>query len=111
MSELRLEMDTEKTLEEVRPLLESALEEASADWFGHTWDGDVLRLSGPGARGTVVVDDGRVRLRVRLSLPASLFRREIEKQLKKAMREVFADANPADSVADRGRFDGLPAGS
>lgn len=52
------------------------------------WDGDVLRISGPGAKGTMVFDAGRLRVRGTLRPPASLIRPLIEHKIEAA----FADA-------------------
>ena len=111
MSKVRIEVATDKTLDDVRPQLESALEKASGDLFDYSWDGDVLKLSGPGARGRMIVEDGCARLKVRLSLPASLFRSEIEKKLEKAMNRLFGDAEAAGRSVDRGRNGGPAADS
>jgi hypothetical protein len=74
---------------ELRPALDAALRD---HLFGGLlqgrWEGDVLRLWGPGARGSVVYEAGRLIGRADLGLPASLLRPQIEEKLASALREV-----------------------
>ena len=59
-----------------------------AAWLQRRWDGDVLRLSGPGAQGTVTYEAGRLIGRADLRPPASLMRPIIEEKMASALRKV-----------------------
>lgn len=81
--------------------LRSILDEAISDHFDdgflhHEWDGDVLRLSGPGARGSVVHEPGHLRLRAELRPPASFIHRVIRRRVEAALADVAAALTPAD---------------
>ncbi len=82
---------------ELRPILDQAI----GDHFGdgilrHEWDGDVLRLSGPGARGSVVHESGSLRLQAELRPPASLVHRVIRRKIEAALSDVTAKVGPDD---------------
>ena len=87
MSEIRLEFPTAKTsIEEVRPVLDQALhEEFPGGMMKSHWEGDVLHLTGPGARGTVELHDGKVVGQATLKPPASLMRPVIEKKMTQVL--------------------------
>ena len=89
MSDLRLEQPTAKTLAELRPALDAALaEQFPGGMLRRQWDGDVLRLSGPGAKGTVVLDAGRLVGEAELGPPASLMRGTIEQKIGAALAKA-----------------------
>jgi putative polyhydroxyalkanoic acid system protein len=89
MSEMRLEVPTGKSIDEVREALNSALQrEFPGGMLQRRWEGDVLHLSGPGAKGTVVLEDGRLIGRAELAGPASLMRGMIEQKVGAALRAV-----------------------
>lgn len=50
--------------------------------------GDVLQLSGPGAKGSIVLDGGQIVGRAELGPPASMMRGLIEQKIGTAMREA-----------------------
>ncbi len=50
------------------------------------WDGEVLKLSGPGAQGSIAFEDGKLVGRATLGPPASLMRGLIEQKVGAAMR-------------------------
>jgi hypothetical protein len=52
------------------------------------WNGDVLELSGPGAKGTIVLEPGKIVGRASLGPPASLMRGMIEQKVGAALRAV-----------------------
>lgn len=82
---------------ELRRILDQAISDHFDDGFlHHTWDGDVLRLSGPGAQGSIVHEDGHLRLRARLRAPASLVHRAIRRRIQAAMDDIAAKLTPAD---------------
>ncbi len=81
---------------ELRSVLEQAISDHFDDGFlHHEWDGDVLRLSGPGARGSVVQEPGRLRLRAQLRAPASLVHKVIRRKIEAALADVAAGIPPA----------------
>lgn len=76
---------------ELRPILDQAISNHFADGFmHHEWEGDVLRLSGPGARGSIVHESGHLRLRAELRAPASFVHRAIRRKIKAALGDVAA---------------------
>ena len=90
MSELHLELDTAKaTMQDVRPALDEALHrEFPGGMLQRRWEGDVLHLSGPGAKGTIVLEAGKLIGRAQLSPPASLMRSMIEQKVGSAMKSA-----------------------
>ena len=90
MSELRIEIETAKpSMVEVRPALDAALQEQfPGGMLKRTWDGDVLRLSGPGAQGSVVFDGGKLVGQADLKPPASMMRPIIEQKISNALAKA-----------------------
>lgn len=90
MSELRIETPTAKSsIAEVRTALDAALaEQFPGGMLKRQWDGDVLRLSGPGAKGTIVFEAGRLVGEAELSPPASLMRGLIEQKIGAALAKA-----------------------
>lgn len=90
MNPLEIEVTTAKeTMEEVRPALDAALQEAfPGGMLQRRWEGDVLHLSGPGAKGTISLEAGRLVGRAELGPPASLMRQMIEEKITGAMRKA-----------------------
>jgi len=88
MSELTIEVATSKgSMAELKPALDAAFQkEFPGGMMKRSWDGDVLRLSGPGAEGSVVLEDGKLVGRAKLGPPASLMRAMIEQKVGSAMR-------------------------
>jgi hypothetical protein len=90
MSDLRLERPTAKTsMDELRPALDAALaEQFPGGMLKRRWDGDVLRLSGPGAEGSIVLDEGVLIGEAKLGPPASLMRATIEQKIGAALAKA-----------------------
>jgi hypothetical protein len=88
MSDVTIEVPTAKGgMGEVRAALDAALaKEFPGGMLGRRWEGDVLQLSGPGATGSIVFEDGKLVGRARLGPPASLMRGLIEQKVGSAMR-------------------------
>lgn len=88
VSDLRIEVPTEKSsMAELRPALDAALQkEFPGGMLQRRWEGDVLHLTGPGARGTVVLDGGKLVGAADLAPPASLMRGLIEQKIGTALR-------------------------
>ncbi len=83
--------------DELRPILDQAISDHFDDGFlHHAWDGDALRLSGPGARGSIVHEAGQLRLRAKLRAPASFVHRSIRRRIQAAMDDVAASLKRAD---------------
>ncbi|HEX2162846.1 MAG TPA: polyhydroxyalkanoic acid system family protein [Thermoanaerobaculia bacterium] len=90
MSELRIETPTAKSsIAELRPALDAALaEQFPGGMLKRQWDGDVLRLSGPGAKGTIVLEPGRLVGEAELGPPASMMRGLIEQKIGAALAKA-----------------------
>jgi hypothetical protein len=90
MSELTMEFPTAKTsMEEIRPALDAALKKQfPGGMLKSQWNGDVLELSGPGAKGSIVLEDGRLLGWAELKPPASMMKPVIEEKVSAAMKEA-----------------------
>jgi Putative polyhydroxyalkanoic acid system protein (PHA_gran_rgn) len=88
--ELTIEVPTAKAgMTEIRPLLDAAFQkEFPGGMLQRKWNGDVLELSGPGARGTIAYETGRLVGRATLGPPASLMRPLIESKVTAALKAV-----------------------
>jgi hypothetical protein len=87
MSEMRFEFATGRSIDEVREALNSALQrEFPGGLLQRRWEGDVLHLSGPGAKGTIVLENGRLIGSAELAPPASLMRGMIEQKVGAALK-------------------------
>lgn len=90
MSDLVIEAPTAaSSMAEARPLLDAALhQQFPGGMLQRRWEGDVLHLSGPGAQGTIVYEEGRLVGRAHLKPPASLMRPVIEKKIAAALESL-----------------------
>jgi hypothetical protein len=90
MSELTIEVATARaSMAEAKPHLDAALhEQFPGGMLRRRWQGDVLELSGPGASGSIVYEDGRLVGRAALTPPASLMRPVIEQKISAAMKKA-----------------------
>jgi Putative polyhydroxyalkanoic acid system protein (PHA_gran_rgn) len=90
MSDLTIEVETAKSsMGEIRPAIDAGLkEEFPGGMLKWSWDGDVLHLSGPGAKGTLALEGGRLVGRAHLGPPASLMRPVIEQKIRSVMQKV-----------------------
>jgi hypothetical protein len=93
MSDLTIEVDTKSSMEEMRPAIDAGLKEAfPGGMLKWRWEGEVLHLSGPGANGTLVLEEGRLVGRAQLGPPASLMRPIIEQKIRGVMQRVATAA-------------------
>ncbi len=92
MSELMIEIETPHTsMADLRPSLDAAFQkEFPGGMLQRRWNGDVLELSGPGAKGTIVLESGKLVGRATLGPPASLMRAMIEQKVGSALRAATA---------------------
>ena len=92
MSDLTIEVPTAKTsMEELRSQLDTGLkEEFPGGMLKWSWEGDVMHLTGPGAKATITLEDGRLVGRAHLGPPASLMRPVIEKKISTVMKKAAA---------------------
>jgi Putative polyhydroxyalkanoic acid system protein (PHA_gran_rgn) len=92
MSDLTIEVETAKSaMEEVRPVLDAALKESfPGGMLKWRWEGDVLHLSGPGAKATIALENGRLVGRAHLGPPASLMKPVIEQRISAVMKKAAA---------------------
>jgi hypothetical protein len=92
MSELTIEVETAKaTMEEIRPALDAHLKDAfPGGMLKWRWEGDVMHLSGPGAKATIVLEGGRLVGRAELKPPASMMRPIIEQRIAQVMKAAAA---------------------
>ena len=90
MSDLEMRYDTSKaSMQEIRPELDRALAESfPGGMMKASWQGDVLELSGPGAQGTVVYEEGQLVGRATLKPPAALMRPVIEQKMKHVLQKA-----------------------
>ena len=90
MSELTITVETGRgSMEEIRSGLDAGLkEEFPGGMLKWRWEGDVMHLSGPGAKATIVLEDGRLVGRAELGPPASLMRPVIEQKITRAMKKA-----------------------
>lgn len=92
MSQVTIEVETQRrSMEEIRGALDTALKaEFPGGMLKWRWEGDVMHLSGPGARGTIVYEAGRLVGRAELGPPALLMKPVIEKKITTAMKKGAA---------------------
>jgi putative polyhydroxyalkanoic acid system protein len=92
MSELTIEVETAKSsMEEIRSALDASLKEAfPGGMLKWRWEGEIVHLSGPGARGTILLRDGRLVGHAELGPPASLMRPVIEQKISGVMKKALA---------------------
>ena len=92
MAELVIEVPTSHaSMAEVKPRLDEALAaQFPGGMLQRRWDGDVLHVWGPGAKGTIALEGGRLVGRADLSPPASLMKGLIEQKIGTAMRSALA---------------------
>jgi hypothetical protein len=92
MSDLTIEVPASATsMEELRPRLDTFLkEEFPGGMLKWSWEGDVMHLSGPGAKATIVLENGRLVGRAHLGPPANLMRPVIEKKITAVMKKAVA---------------------
>ncbi len=90
MSDLTIEVDTTKSsMEEIRPSLDAGLKEAfPGGMLKWHWEGDVMHLSGPGAKATIVLENDRLVGRAHLKPPASLMKPVIEQKIANVMKKA-----------------------
>lgn len=80
-----------RPMAELRPFLDARLkEEFPGGMLKWTWDGDVMHLSGPGAKGTIRLRDGRLVGEAELGPPAILMRPVIEQKITRVMQRAAA---------------------
>jgi len=91
MSQLNIQVETARGMEEIRPALDSALKEQfPGGMLKWRWEGDVMHLWGPGAKGTIGLEDGHLVGRAELGAPAALMRPVIEQKITAAMKKSVA---------------------
>jgi hypothetical protein len=92
MSEMTIEFETGKqSMEELRSALDEGLHrEFPGGMLQRRWEGEVLHLSGPGAKGTIQFENGKLIGWAQLSPPASLMRGMIEEKVTAAIRSAIA---------------------
>jgi hypothetical protein len=92
MSQLLIELPIQASaIDEIRPAIDDALRgEFPGGMLQRRWEGDTLVLWGPGAKGTITLEDGKLVGRADLAPPASLMRPLIEQKIGAALRRVVA---------------------
>lgn len=89
MSDLVIEIPTERRMPELRRALDEALHlHFPGGLLARRWEEDVLHLSGPGAEGTIRLADGVLVGRAALRPPASMMRGLIEQKVSEALRQA-----------------------
>ena len=92
MSDMTIEVETAKpSMEEMRAVLDAGLKaEFPGGLLKWRWEGDVMHLSGPGAEGTIELENGRLIGRAHLKPPASLMKPVIEQKISSVMKKAAA---------------------
>jgi hypothetical protein len=92
MAELVIEVPTEKrSMGELRERLDENLaQQFPGGMLQRRWEGDVLHVWGPGAKGTITYEVGRLVGKAELGPPASLMKGIIEQKISTAMRVAAA---------------------
>jgi hypothetical protein len=92
MSDLTIQVETAKSsMGEIRPALDAGLKEAfPGGLLKWHWDGDVMHLSGPGAKATIALEDGQLVGRAHLKPPASMMKPVIEQKISAVMKKAAA---------------------
>lgn len=91
MSALTIEVPTAKSSEELRQVLDAALqEEFPGGMLKWRWEGDAMQLWGPGAKGTILVEDGQLVGRAELGPLASAMRPVIQQKMTRVLQKVAA---------------------
>lgn len=92
MSELVIVVEgVARAMEEIRPALDARLkEEFPGGMIKWSWEGDVMHLSGPGAKGTIRLEGGRLVGQAHLGPPASMMRPVIEQKITRALQRAAA---------------------
>ena len=92
MADLTIEVPTALgSMEEVRPRLDAALaQQFPGGMLQRRWEGDVLHVWGPGAKGTITFEGGVLVGRAELGPPASLMKGLIEQKIAAALQGVVA---------------------
>jgi hypothetical protein len=92
MSDLHIEVETAKSsMADLRPALDAGLkEEFPGGMLKWSWEGDILHLSGPGAKATLQLEGGRLVGHAQLGAPASLMRPVIEQKMNRVMKKAAA---------------------
>jgi hypothetical protein len=92
MSDLTIEVPASaRSMQELRPRLDELLkQEFPGGLLKWSWEGDVMHLSGPGAKATIMLEDDKLVGRAHLGPPASLMRPVIEKKITAAMQKAVA---------------------
>ncbi len=89
MSTLTIEVPTIKGMDDLRETLDAALhEEFPGGMLKWRWEGDVIELWGPGAKGRILREEGQLVGRADLGPPASLMRPVIEKKMTRVLQKV-----------------------
>jgi len=91
MAELKMSFETRHgSMEEIKPLLDQALnEQFPGGMLQRKWNGDVLELSGPGAKGEIRYEGGQLVGFADLKPPASLMQGMIEEKISSAMKKAL----------------------
>ena len=88
--ELLIEVPTSaSSIEELRNRLDTAFQgEFPGGMLQRRWNGEILELTGPGARGAITLEGTRLVGRATLNPPASLMRGLIEQKVGAALRQA-----------------------
>jgi hypothetical protein len=92
MAELLIEVPTAKgSIDQVRPQLDAAFaEQFPGGLLQRRWEGEILHVWGPGAKGTITLEPGKLVGRAELGPPASLMRPLIEQKISTVLKTVAA---------------------
>lgn len=87
---MEIRLDTEKSMEDLKPALDAALtKQFPGGALKTTWNGDVLELVAMGSKGVIKHENGQLVGIADLKPPASMMRPMIEQKIKAAFNEVL----------------------
>jgi hypothetical protein len=88
MADVLIEVPTAKgSIEELRPHLDAALgQQFPGGMLQRRWEGDVLVVWGPGAKGAITFEEGKLVGRAELGPPASLMKGLIEQKIAAVLK-------------------------
>jgi hypothetical protein len=95
MSKLSIEVETQATsMDDLRSALDAAFQaQFPGGMMKRQWNGDVLELIGPGATGSIQMQDGLLVGEASLKPPASMMKAMIEQKVGDAMRAAVASGD------------------
>lgn len=91
MADIDFTVSTSRTVEQVKSSIESEIRHRlPGERIKKFWEGDVLRLVGMGADGSIEVTAGRIHARAKLKAPLSFMKGKVEEGLRTSVEKAAA---------------------